>query len=170
MQRKSIQGFTLIEMLIVIAVISILAGIVLVGITGFQETARDTKRIGDLRGVQNSLELFYTRCGFYPQTTGVPSTPCSGGTNITTWLHLATAMETVGVISDESKLPGDPTVSSGHDQYAYESPDGFKYILRATLENPSSALEDTGVEIDDPDAEFNLSCADVNNYYCIGSS
>ena len=62
MQKKSIQGFTLIEMLIVIAVISILAGIVLVGVTGFQETARDTKRIGDLRGVQNSLELYYTRC------------------------------------------------------------------------------------------------------------
>src|SRR3989344_4771761 len=167
MQKKSIQGFTLIEMLIVIAVISILAGIVLVGVTGFQETARDTKRIGDLRGVQNSLELYYTRCGFYPQTTGGGAN-CSGGANITTWAQLAQAMVNVGIISDESKLPVDP--KSTNDAYAYESPDGFVYILRATLENPSSALDDSGVEIDAPDAAFSIDCDDDNNYYCIGSS
>ena len=167
MQKKSIQGFTLIEMLIVIAVISILAGIVLVGVTGFQETARDTKRIGDLRGVQNSLELYYTRCGFYPQTTGGGAN-CSGGTNNTTWAQLAQAMKSVGIISDESKLPVDP--KDANDEYAYESPDGFVYVLRATLENPSSALNEAGAEIDDPGAGFSLDCDDTNNYYCIGSS
>ena len=167
MQKRSIQGFTLIEMLIVIAVISILAGIVLVGVTGFQETARDTKRIGDLRGVQNSLELYYTRCGFYPQTTGGGAN-CSGGANITTWAHLAQAMKSVGIISDESKLPTDPKETN--DEYAYESPDGFIYVLRATLENPSSALNESGVEIDDPGAGFSLDCDDESNYYCIGSS
>ena len=34
--KKFTKGFTLIEMLIVVAVIAILAGIVLTGVTGFQ--------------------------------------------------------------------------------------------------------------------------------------
>ena len=165
MQRKSIQGFTLIEMLIVIAVISILAGIVLVGITGFQETARDTKRIGDLRGVQNSLELFYTRCGHYP----VDGNGCGGtGDGPVSWSVLADSMFDVGIITSIDKLPGDPK-DPDNNQYAYGS-DGFGYVLRATLENRSSALEDKGVELDD--TLFTIECGDDGAlpFYCIGSS
>ena len=48
-------GFTLIEMLVVVAIISILAGVVLTGVTGFQANARDTKRIAHLKQMQNYL-------------------------------------------------------------------------------------------------------------------
>ena len=66
--KEGVSGFTLIEMLIVIAIIAILAGIVLTGVRGFQATARDTKRIGDIRNIQNLLELHFTRNGVYPAT------------------------------------------------------------------------------------------------------
>lgn len=163
MRLRSSEGFTLIEMLIVIAVISILAGIVLVGVTGFQSSARDTKRIGDLRSIQNSLELYYTRCGHYPmQASG-----CGiGSEGEISWDNLASSLEAVGVISDVVKLPIDPKASN--EQYQYATSDGgFSYTLKATLENRSSSLDDRGVEID---SDPNLDCGDDDNYYCIGSS
>ncbi|MEX2054032.1 MAG: prepilin-type N-terminal cleavage/methylation domain-containing protein [Candidatus Colwellbacteria bacterium] len=174
MSNKSSRGFTLIEMLIVIAVISILAGIVLVGITGFQSSARDTKRIGDLRGIQNSLELYYTRCGFYPQNVGIAGiTPCTGGAAISNWSQLSDALVSVGIVNDANKVPNDPL--GGTNTYFYGVDNGgFTYIVGATLENPSSALDDPGVEIDNPSAEgygiSDLDCSDAKNNYCIGSS
>ena len=62
-QRRARGGFTLIEMLVVVAVIAILAGVVLTGVTGFQQSARDAKRIGDLRNIKNHLELYFNKCG-----------------------------------------------------------------------------------------------------------
>jgi len=165
MKKTSIQGFTLIEMLIVIAVISILAGIVLVGITGFQESARDTKRIGDLRSVQNSLELFYTRCGHYP-TNGAG---CGGAdAQSVSWNDLANSFVGANIISGSTKMPSDP---KGVSEYEYGYGDsGFSYVLKATLEGPNSAMDDSQ-EIDSSTGfSGNIDCVDANYGYCIGSS
>lgn len=169
MNTKRIQGFTLIEMLIVIAVISILAGIVLVGITGFQSSARDTKRIGDLRSIQNSLELYYTRCGFYPQTVGSAGNTCGGGTAIADWGDLTDAFVSTQIISGVEKMPTDP---KGDNEYQYGvDADGTNYVLGAILENQSSALQDNDVELDsDGGVTPSVECDDANNGYCLGSS
>ncbi len=163
MLRKSSEGFTLIEMLIVIAVISILAGIVLVGITGFQSSARDTKRIGDLRSVQNSLELYYTRCGHYPHTgsCGTAAGAATGGT----WADLSTALSAAQVAE---RLPEDPRTDFSYE-YRYGE-NGYAYVLKATLENDSSALEgdNTGSELDGD--QYGANCNDSELAYCIGSS
>lgn len=167
MKKTFIQGFTLIEMLIVMMIISLLALIVIVGITGFRESARDTKRIGDLRSIQNSLELFYTRCGNYPTNSG----GCGGALNQSvSWAELADAFVGANIISSNTKMPSDP---KGTPQYEYGYGDGgFSYVIKATLEGPNSALEDNQ-EIDSV-AGFsgNIDCADTstNYYYCIGSS
>src|ERR1700685_3626124 len=69
------KGFTLIEILIVVAIIAILASIVLVGLGPTQESGRDARRLSDLHEVQNGLELFYNKCGFYPGSA--PSGACA---------------------------------------------------------------------------------------------
>ena len=66
MQKKSQQGFTLIEILIVVAIIAILASVVLVGLGPTQAQGRDARRISDLREVQTGLELYYNKNGVYP--------------------------------------------------------------------------------------------------------
>jgi len=63
------QGFTLVEMLIVIAIIAVLSTLILRGIGGALPKSRDARRIGDLRNVQSSLELFYSKQGTYPKAT-----------------------------------------------------------------------------------------------------
>ena len=60
------QGFTIIELLVVISIIGILAGQVLVAVEGARAKARDTDRINTGRQLQNALELYYSDHGSYP--------------------------------------------------------------------------------------------------------
>lgn len=64
--RKAQSGFTIIELLIVIAIIGILAGLVLNNFQGAQAKARDTQRRTDINNVHAKLEEFYNDNGGYP--------------------------------------------------------------------------------------------------------
>jgi len=63
---KKKKGFTLLELLIVLGIISI---IMLLGSTvysGVQKRSRDAKRKGDLNIIRSSLELYRTNFSYYP--------------------------------------------------------------------------------------------------------
>lgn len=64
--RKAQAGFTIIELLIVIAIIGILAGLVLNNFQGAQAKARDTQRRTDINNIHAKLEEFYNEQGGYP--------------------------------------------------------------------------------------------------------
>ncbi|MFH1246451.1 MAG: type II secretion system protein [Candidatus Liptonbacteria bacterium] len=154
MKIKSSKGFTLIEMLIVIAVIGILASLVLVGLGPVQKRGRDARRISDLRQVQNALELYFSKEGHYPDAT--------------TYSELDTDISTAGI--GVSKLPHDPNwrVGSTSEDYVYRaSGDQKSYTLGATLEDAvNPVLND---DIDAGDAAANgLDCGDANKpIYCV---
>lgn len=59
-------GFTLIEILVVIAIIGILASVVLVGLNEARAKARDSERVQTLRAFKTALELYYADYGKYP--------------------------------------------------------------------------------------------------------
>ena len=52
------EGFTLVELLVVIAIIAILVVLVLVALGVARERARDSERRTDLRSIQTALELY----------------------------------------------------------------------------------------------------------------
>jgi prepilin-type N-terminal cleavage/methylation domain-containing protein len=56
--KKSVSGFTLVEVLIVITVIAILVAIGIVSYSGVQARARDSKRIEDVAHIGRSLQLW----------------------------------------------------------------------------------------------------------------
>lgn len=64
--RNRSSGFTIIELLIVIVVIAILAGLVLNAFGNIQARARDTERRNDINAIHTQLELFYTDNSAYP--------------------------------------------------------------------------------------------------------
>ena len=59
-------GFTIVELLIVIVVIGILAGLVITTFAGIQQKARNTERQTDIKAVYGQLEAYYAQNGKYP--------------------------------------------------------------------------------------------------------
>ena len=64
--RKSVTGFTIVELLIVIVVIAILAAISLVAYTGIQNRAHDTAVQSDLSNFARKAGAYYAINGVYP--------------------------------------------------------------------------------------------------------
>jgi prepilin-type N-terminal cleavage/methylation domain-containing protein len=118
------KGFTLIEILIVVAIIAILASVVLVGLAPAQQSGRDARRLSDLREAQNALELYYNAKGVYP--------------NASTWANMSSIVVAAN-IGITQPLPNDPTNNATY-YYAYgASASGDSYVIGATLENKTNA-------------------------------
>ena len=130
------KGFTLIEILIVVAIIAILASIVLVGLGPTQQAGRDARRLSDLRQVQNGLELYFSKCGYYPGAAVAGS--CSGTPfgQISTWVALKASLTGSGI--GVSTMPADP--SAGHTYYYGTTATGGSYVLGAVLENANGSV------------------------------
>jgi len=58
MKKNFKKGFTLIEVLVVISILGILAGLSLTSYTGAQKQARDSQRKSDLNQYRNALEVY----------------------------------------------------------------------------------------------------------------
>jgi len=130
------KGFTLIEILIVVAIIAILASVVLIGLGPTQQSGRDARRLSDLHESQNAIELYFQKCGFYP---GTGAAACTAG-NPVSWADLSGAI-TTAAIGVSQPLPVDPTTGAS---YFYgrsnAAPGGTSYVVGATLENGNNAV------------------------------
>jgi len=129
-------GFTLIEILIVVAIIAILASVVLVGLGPTQQAGRDARRLSDLREVQNGLELYYNSCGYYPGTDS--AAPCVGYTAVGGYVALTGILKNFKALG-VGAVPDDPTAGH-HYRYSVIPTSGSGYVLGTTLENPSNSV------------------------------
>lgn len=62
------RGFTLIEVMVVVVILSILAAIVVPRLTGRTDEARVIRAEVDIRNIEATIELFKLDNGFYPST------------------------------------------------------------------------------------------------------
>ena len=119
------RGFTLIELLIVIAIIGLLSTLAVVSLTSAQRSARDTKRVADLKATQTALELFYNENAAYP-------TYSSGDDWSTDF--------TASLASFISPLPEDPTNNTTYRYSYHVNSTGATYYLGATLEDDTNSV------------------------------
>lgn len=67
-RRKREAGFTLVEILIVIVILALLAGIIVPKMTGAPEKARVAKAKVQIKQLEASLNMFKIDSGFFPTT------------------------------------------------------------------------------------------------------
>lgn len=71
---KTKNGFSLIELLVVISIIGVLLALSLSAFSNTKKSARDGKRRADLEQIRSALEIYRTDCKTYPAAVsfGVP--------------------------------------------------------------------------------------------------
>jgi len=72
LKRKE-EGFTIVELLIVIVVIGILAALVITTFSGVQRKARNTERETDIKAIHGQVEAYYAQNGRYPSLSDLQS-------------------------------------------------------------------------------------------------
>lgn len=139
-------GFTLMELLMVIGIISILSIAGLASYTGSQKRARDSRRKIDLETIRQGLELYKSQ----NPSSGYPNV--SGGTE--TVLKPILTPTYIGT----SAFPKDP---QSDKQYYYDRPSINTYNLCALLESPlgtdvdcTAATSDCGTAVGDQDCNL----------------
>jgi prepilin-type N-terminal cleavage/methylation domain-containing protein len=74
-RQTTMAGFTIIELLIVISIIAILAGLVVNSFQNAQKKARDVRRASDAVTIRKAIEQYSIDNGIYPYV----STPVTTG-------------------------------------------------------------------------------------------
>ncbi len=152
-KREENKGFTMVELLVVMAILGILSTI---GLTSFRTSlmkSRDAKRKSDLEQIQRALEMYNNDYGKYPTSASGKITT----TALLTW-GFSEFSDAKGTIYMK-ELPGDPT---GNPEYCYVYSAGppVAYKIYAKLENT-----------EDPRATLDITCNDVFHYnYGVSSS
>lgn len=132
------KGFTIIELLVVVAIIAMLSSIVFIYLTDTQMKARDSLRIQHAKQIEHALELYYTQHGRYPaRDTGSTSEDACGGVpsyGNARWCSLFTDLEPY-----LDPLPIDPRGPQPTYRYYYDSDSGDSYQsygFMITFEHP----------------------------------
>lgn len=131
------KGFSLLELTIVIAIMTILTGIGAISYENYQQKARDTRRISDLSSIAAALEIFFEKNHFYPKQTGSNCQFQASGFTFFGWCSssdLAQNPWIPNLTTDYiANLPRDPKPTNGTDPSLVSpfNPGSFNYAYHS---------------------------------------
>lgn len=130
------KAFTLVELLVVMAIIGVLASLAVGNFRTAQARGRDATRKSDLKQIAHALELYYADYGQYPNASGtliagcpstpVPGTACTWGTG---WFRDSDTKTTYF-----KTLPADPVSQYNYYYRIVPASNNQKYQIFAYLE------------------------------------
>jgi prepilin-type N-terminal cleavage/methylation domain-containing protein len=166
------RAFTLVEMLVVIAIIALLTGIIMTNLSGSKAKSRDAQMISDIGQIQLALGLYFDRCNQYPTTIQNPPAASNGcpkdsnGNQITIGSYIG-------------KIPVPPGGSPTSYDYAVNNTTApTDYVLHAKLEKSNDSITKNGLTSSSPGSftivfptSGTFSCSDASDSleYCVGS-
>lgn len=149
----SSRGFTLVELLTVITIIAVLAGIGLVNFQGVQSKGRDSTRKSDLRALSQALEIYYQKNDAYIDGTPAAEGDCASDDTGALYSGIFSYMA-------NQKVPVDPQT---FNQYCYVSVNsGQSFRLFAKLENCSDKDIINPAACTPSDWNFSVASADLS--------
>ncbi len=74
-------GFTLVELMIVILIIGVLTTLIMVSLDNTKMTARNARRLADIKQIQLALKMYYNDAGMFPTSITPGSSISKGGSN-----------------------------------------------------------------------------------------
>lgn len=86
MNTNTKRAFTLIEMLVVVAIIGILTTLIMTSVSRVRKSSVDTKRRSNIENIRGAMITYYSSKGTWPDTTN--------------WTTLVTTLSSSGFISD----------------------------------------------------------------------
>lgn len=123
--RKASPGFSLVELLVVIAVIGVLSGVLIINLVGVRGRAADAGIKSDFKSLKSALRLYYNDYQQYPASSGSQIMGC--GAAGTSACAVGGAFSAAGT-TYMGELP---------DSFAYYSDGEDEFLLIAPLDNQS---------------------------------
>ncbi|MFC1756927.1 type II secretion system protein [Patescibacteria group bacterium] len=133
------KGFTLIELVVVVAVIAMLSSFVIAFLSDSKTNARDSRREEDILELQNMLNLYATTYQLYPacaQTVINGNTDCLSSVLVSGEFAVQSPVDPLGGSTGACN-------NSGDHVYCYTS-DGFGYLLEYALETDNITGKSSG--------------------------
>lgn len=126
-------GFTIVELLVVVAIISLLVAVIAATWSGLKAKSRDTKRVTDIKAIQDALGLYNTTTQHFPVSAGALVLTGSD----------AVSLELISSGSIPA-VPADPLNATPY-QYTYQSDaSGSTYAVTYYLETNSISGKSAG--------------------------
>jgi type II secretion system protein G len=132
---KAKKGFTLVELIVVMAIIGILATLGFSSYTNSINKSKDARRKADLRSIMTALQLYYNDNGQYPSLgCGINCFVKSSTSGVTPWIPALTSNYIKSLPVDPVNNGTDPWSGGLTYEYGNVSADGQSFDLVAQLE------------------------------------
>ncbi len=139
------RGFTLIELMVTVAIIAILTTIVLAQFGVARSRSRDSKRVADIAQIQLAIQLYFDRCNQFPTASG---TGADSIVNIASNVGCPTGLS-MATFLNQLPTPPSGNFGTGYGNYRYHvhttSGVNDNYYLMTKLENNSSSIFDNSI-------------------------
>ena len=128
------KGFTLVELLVVIAIIALLSTLSVVALNSARAKARDARRLSDIKQIRTALDLYYDSSSTYPLSCSPLGTSTCACLTSVGWTNTANCTGTIFM----QKVPSDPLSSASYTYTSTSSGQSYEIVYKLEANSGNS--------------------------------